>query len=121
MGNPCTSCGACCAHFRVSFYWNDVDPAAGGPTPSNLTTKLTPHHAVMRGTEQQPPRCDALHGKIGEAVRCVIHPLRPSPCRAFQASWADGIHNERCDQARAAHGLAPLSPTGDSRYPPADP
>ncbi|THB82127.1 YkgJ family cysteine cluster protein, partial [Pantoea allii] len=21
ISNPCVSCGACCAHFRVSFYW----------------------------------------------------------------------------------------------------
>ena len=89
--------------------------AAGGLTPPHLTTKLTAHHAVMRGTEQQPPRCVALHGTIGENVRCVIHPLRPSPCRDFQASWVDGVHNERCDRARAAHGLPPLSPPADSR------
>ncbi|MEG6657786.1 YkgJ family cysteine cluster protein, partial [Pseudomonas aeruginosa] len=21
--NPCLTCGACCAHFRVSFYWGE--------------------------------------------------------------------------------------------------
>ncbi len=63
----------------------------------------------MSGTERQPPRCVALHGEIGKDVRCVIHPLRPSPCREFQASWIDGVHNERCDRARAAHGLPPLA------------
>jgi Fe-S-cluster containining protein len=100
MWNPCLTCGACCAFFRASFYWSEADPTAGGLTPPELTTRLTPHHAVMRGTE---------------TVRCVIHPLRPSPCREFQASWVDGLHNERCDRARAAHGLPPLSPPGDSR------
>jgi hypothetical protein len=24
--NPCRSCGACCAHYRVSFYWNGLYP-----------------------------------------------------------------------------------------------
>jgi hypothetical protein len=28
--NPCVSCGACCAHFRVSFYWAEADDAPGG-------------------------------------------------------------------------------------------
>jgi uncharacterized protein len=117
MWNPCITCGACCAYFRASFYWSEADAAAGGITPPHLTTKLTPHHAVMSGTEKQPPRCVALHGEIGTRVRCVIHALRPSPCREFQASWVDGVHNERCDRARAAHGLPPLSPPADTRSP----
>ena len=117
MWNPCITCGACCAYFRASFYWSEAEPNAGGVTPPHLTTKLTHHHAVMRGTEQSPPRCVALHGTIGENVRCVVHPLRPSPCREFQASWVDGVHNERCDRARAAHGLPPLSPPGDTSPP----
>lgn len=56
----------------------------------------------------------ALQGEIGHSVRCSIHPLRASPCRDFQASWVDGVHNERCDRARAAHGLPPLSPDANS-------
>ena len=108
MWNPCLTCGACCAHFRVSFHWSEADPDAGGVTPGDLTAKLTPHHAVMLGTERQPPRCVALDGQIGAAVTCAIHALRPSPCREFQASWVDGVHSERCDRARAAHGLPPL-------------
>ncbi|EEX7666747.1 YkgJ family cysteine cluster protein, partial [Escherichia coli] len=23
--NPCMTCGACCAFFRVSFYWAEAD------------------------------------------------------------------------------------------------
>jgi Fe-S-cluster containining protein len=115
QANPCLTCGACCAHFRVSFYWGEADPAAGGVTPAELTTKLTPHHAVMRGTEHSPPRCIALDGTIGGNVRCTIHPRRPSPCRELTASWVDGVRSERCDRARAAHGLPPLSPSDDAR------
>ena len=108
--NPCLECGACCAFFRISFYWSEADPAAGGLTPPELTTKLTPQRTVMRGTERTPPRCVALEGEIGSCVRCTIHPLRPSPCREFETSWADGVRHERCDRARAAHGLPPLEP-----------
>jgi uncharacterized protein len=43
-------------------------------------------------------------------VTCGIYALRPSPCREFEASWIDGVPSERCDQARAAHGLPPLEP-----------
>lgn len=110
MSNPCLTCGACCAYFRASFYWSEADPAAGGRTPPDLATKLTPYHAVMRGTEIAPPRCVALQGTIGERVQCAIYDARPSPCRELQASWVDGARNERCDRARAAHGLPPLSP-----------
>jgi Fe-S-cluster containining protein len=121
MQNPCITCGACCAYFRASFYWSEADPAAAGATPAHLTTKLTPHLAVMSGTEKQPPRCVALQGEIGKSVLCTIYALRPSPCRELRASWVDGERNERCDRARAAHGLPPLSPLvsppGDTRSP----
>ncbi|HET7609208.1 MAG TPA: YkgJ family cysteine cluster protein [Gammaproteobacteria bacterium] len=119
--NPCLACGACCAFFRASFHWSEADPAGRGLTPAGLTAKLTPHRAVMRGTEKTPPRCVALRGTIGKNVHCAIHALRPSPCREFQASWVDGLHNERCDRARAAHGLPPLSLPGDSRKAPSAP
>jgi hypothetical protein len=108
--NPCLTCGACCAAFRVSFYWSEAGPEAGGLTPAELSVKLTPHHAAMRGTDKTPPRCVALEGEVGQRVRCAIYSLRPSPCREFRASWANGEHSERCDLARAAHGLPPLEP-----------
>ena len=108
--NPCPECGACCAHFRVSFYWSEADSAAGGVTPADLSVKVTAHRAAMRGTETIPARCVALEGEIGKRVRCAIYPLRPSPCREFRASWIDGPRSERCERARAAHGLPPLAP-----------
>ena len=72
--NPCITCGACCAFFRASFYWSEADPAGGGLTPPELTTKLTPHHAVMLGTDKVPPRCVALRGHI-----CRILQRMPTP------------------------------------------
>ena len=108
--NPCIECGACCAHFRVSFHWSEAASAHGGLTPAELTTKVSPHHAAMQGTCGAAPRCVALDGEIGKAVSCRIYAQRPSPCREFEASWVNGVRSERCDAARAAHGLPPLAP-----------
>lgn len=110
MSNPCLSCGACCAFFRASFHWLETDAAPDGVTPAELTEPVTRHLVAMRGTNGKAPRCIALEGSIGQAVRCSIYERRASPCREFQASWVDGVHNERCDRARAVHGLPPLPP-----------
>lgn len=108
--NPCITCGACCAHFRASFYWAETDAAADGTVPVQLTEKLNDFRAVMRGTNGSNPRCIALIGQIGQSVGCSIYPLRASVCRDFKVSWEDGVHNERCDKARAIWGLPPLAP-----------
>jgi Fe-S-cluster containining protein len=110
MSNPCLSCGACCAYFRASFHWLETTAAADGATPNELTMSVSPHLVAMRGTERRPPRCIALEGSIGVSVRCTVYEKRASPCREFRASWVDGVHNERCDRARGAHGLPPLPP-----------
>ncbi|EER5964904.1 YkgJ family cysteine cluster protein, partial [Escherichia coli] len=39
--NPCMTCGACCAFFRVSFYWAEADDA-GGKVPVSLTEQISP-------------------------------------------------------------------------------
>ncbi|MDH4321784.1 MAG: YkgJ family cysteine cluster protein [Desulfobulbaceae bacterium] len=108
--NPCLLCGACCAYFRASFYWAETDDVTPGGVPVMLTEELQPWRRVMLGTNQPQPRCIALQGTIGSDVRCTIHPRRASVCRDFPASWEVGVHNERCDRARAAWGLAPLTP-----------
>jgi uncharacterized protein len=110
MSNPCLSCGACCAFFRASFHWLETTSAPDGMTPAVLTAQVSHHLVAMRGTDRSSPRCIALDGDIGRAVRCTIYERRASPCRDFRASWVDGRHNERCDRARAAHGLPPLPP-----------
>jgi len=108
MSSPCLSCGACCAFFRASFHWLETNAAPDGRVPAELTLPVTRHRVAMRGTERSPPRCIALEGSIGSAVRCSVYEKRASPCRDFQASWADGRHNPDCDRARAAHRLPPL-------------
>ncbi|MFP4323197.1 MAG: YkgJ family cysteine cluster protein [Anaerolineales bacterium] len=119
--NPCLTCGACCAHFRVSFYWSEADPAQGGTVPAEMTQPLPPLRRCMRGTDALQPRCIALEGDIGHAVRCTIYAQRPSPCREFALDWTpDGqLHYTpedlaRCTAARAAWGLPPLLEPDDN-------
>lgn len=64
----------------------------------------------MNGTDKKHrPKCDLLRGKIGELATCQIYACRPTPCREFAASFVDGKKNLRCDEARKAHGLSPLT------------
>ena len=110
VSHPCLSCGACCAHFRISFHWSEAEPGLGGSVPIALTEPLRRHERVMRGTSQAAPRCVALDAEIGVRSRCSIHPLRPSVCRAVDASWEFGAASPQCDKARIAHGLPVLTP-----------
>ena len=109
--HPCQRCGACCAKWRVQFYWREAERGdSPHPVPAGLYEELDDIRRAMRGTTaKHRPRCVALGGRIGEEVGCKVYENRPSPCRAFQASFEDGIKNPRCDEARAAHGLRPLT------------
>ena len=91
--NPCLSCGACCAHFRVSFYWGECQ-SAGGLVPDHLTVAISPYLVAMQGTEQKPVRCTALLGEVGCGTRCTVYrlgeprshsPSRGSPRRLWVA------------------------------------
>lgn len=104
MSQDCQSCGACCASYRVSFYWAESDEHPNGHVPAALTTPISPYRIAMRGTDAKPVRCVALQGCIGEAVSCSIYEQRSSTCRDFNAG------DERCAQARRRHGLPALPP-----------
>jgi Fe-S-cluster containining protein len=106
-GNPCLECGACCAFYRVSFYWGEVDVEDAG-VPIELTGKLSPHRSFMLGTNTPNPRCIALMGIIGKKVFCSVHSRRPSVCRDFLPSWQEGESQQACDKARAQFNLPPL-------------
>ncbi|MFV8816553.1 YkgJ family cysteine cluster protein [Haliea sp. E17] len=101
------SCGACCAFFRVSFYWGEAQ-SAGGRVPDNLTEQVSPTRSCMRGTNDRSPRCVALLGDVGSGVRCTIYENRPAPCHDFRINGEQGLPNPDCDRARAAYGLAPV-------------
>ena len=100
--NPCISCGACCAAFRVDFSSQELRHE-GGCVPEGLAERLNDGLYRMRGTDYTPPRCAALSGKIGEQVRCGIYEWRPNPCHELQAGTSS------CNYARRQHGLAALT------------
>jgi Fe-S-cluster containining protein len=100
--STCVTCGACCAGYRVSFYWSEADPSAGGRVPPELVEPVSPFLVCMAGTKHDGGRCVALSGMIGTEVSCTIYADRSSACREF------GDESARCDQARARHGLPPL-------------
>lgn len=113
MQHPCLSCGACCAHYRVSLHWSEAEPESGAPdlggrVPIALTETFGPHQRSMRGTWAKQPHCVALQGVVGTSVGCSIYDDRPSACRDLRMSWEDGGPNPQCGQARIAYGLAPL-------------
>ncbi len=110
INNPCISCGACCAYFRVSFYWAE-SAEAGGVVPQALTEQVTPFLSCMQGTNSKSPRCVALEGEIGQSVSCSIYLNRPTPCHEFDQSGLNGVSNEACDRARAQYGLPPVDLT----------
>ncbi len=109
--HPCQSCGACCASYRVSFYWREAEPGdSEHPVPPNYWQDAGERARILKGTDDKHhPKCIALKGRIGEFVTCEIYHNRPSPCRNFQASYETGAHVPRCDEARAKHGLKPLT------------
>lgn len=96
----CQRCGACCASYRVSFYWAEAEVHG---LPAALVQPLTPVYACLAGTHQAAPRCEALSGEVGRAVACAAYAQRPSPCREVQPG------DDKCLRARARHGL-PLPP-----------
>lgn len=104
MSQACLSCGACCAAFRVSFYWAETDAHPQGSVPHDRTIAISPYHVAMQGTQQPQPRCCALVGEIGQSVSCAIYAQRSSTCRDFEAGDA------HCNTARTKHGLPPLYP-----------
>jgi len=97
--NVCQHCGACCAFFRVSFYWAE---APQRELPASCTEQVDRHLASMIGTNGPAPRCCALQGEVGQQVACLVYPARPSPCREIQPG------DEKCNQARARYGLGSL-------------
>ncbi len=61
--NPCISCGACCAYFRVSFYWAED---GSGTVPVSMTEKLNDFMRYMKGTNEPHLQCINLCGEIGK-------------------------------------------------------
>ena len=104
--NPCFNCGACCRHFRISFYQGETDAFPGGYVPAQLTEQLTPFMVCMKGTAAGNAPCCALQPDN----RCAVYQARPSVCRQYRL-WDDsGAPNPDCQRLRKAIGLPPLEP-----------
>jgi len=101
--NPCMSCGACCALYRVDFHESEARAILQWVVPVIGKT------VRMRGTDASEPRCAALIGEVGVGVSCRIYPNRPSPCREFAPLAPLGVGSPECDRARRRYGLPPLS------------
>lgn len=101
------NCGACCAMYRVSFYWGEADDAPSGWVPVDTTEQLTPTMRCMRGTSSKTPRCEQLKGNIPGAL-CGIYENRPSVCRELEPFDADGKPTDQCTRARRVYGLLPV-------------
>ena len=97
--NPCLSCGACCAYYRITFH---TDEALA--IPAEYLEQIQPEVSCMKGTNNYPPRCSALRGEVGQQVSCAIYENRPSPCREFNEYELDGTPNMRCFKLR---GITP--------------
>jgi Fe-S-cluster containining protein len=100
MSTICTQCGACCASYRVSFYWAEAEAKQ---IPSDLTQQVNHFFSCMRGTNQAQPHCIALSGVVGKSVSCSIYEQRLDPCKEVIAG------DEKCNTARLKHGLAALN------------
>jgi Fe-S-cluster containining protein len=109
--HPCQKCGACCAYFRVNFYWREAEPTdTQKAVPQGLWVEASDNLRCMKGTDQKHnPKCVALKGRIGKFVACSIYTHRSSTCKKFEASYENNTHQPRCDEARAKHGLRPLT------------
>ena len=94
----CTRCGACCASFRVSFYFAE---AKAHELPDAYIERINERFSCMAGTNAPSPRCTALTGTVGESVKCAVYGARTSTCRDLQPGDA------QCLKARAKHGLPP--------------
>lgn len=120
--NPCLSCGACCAHFRVSFYCGEVDGENGGIVPQSMVRQISPLRVCMAGTEQGGGRCVALRGELGQpGIHCDIYLNRPTPCREFEVWQPDGSVNPDCQRLRATLGLPSIAARPDAENDPQGP
>lgn len=104
--NPCQSCGVCCTHFRISFFYGECD-SNGGIVPSKLVIPINNTFVAMKGSEHGG-RCIALTGEIGKNIGCSIYENRPSSCRKFHVWDEEGTPNPKCQTLREKAGLPQL-------------
>jgi Fe-S-cluster containining protein len=100
--NICLSCGACCAAYRVSFYWSEAKELG---LEDEMTEMVNSWRACMAGTNRRSPLCRGLQGIVGRQVFCLVYAKRPAPCRELQPG------DDKCNRARIRHGLDTIPPS----------
>jgi Fe-S-cluster containining protein len=115
---PCQTCDACCAAFRVSFYWAESDETPADSVPADTTCQVAPLLCAMKGTDQLQRRCVAVRGDVGVPVWCAIYVRRPSVCHEVAPSGHNGAADSGCvlpgagmeqKQLRHVYDLAPAT------------
>ena len=114
--NPCLDCGACCAHFRVSFYIGELAGENGGQVPLDVEPVLGRELGLERlevngrgqwgaGRLDRPPglggghrllgcrllsvfACGAGQARTSRPRRTAQHCTRPTPRKRAGASVA---------------------------------
>lgn len=104
--NPCKTCGVCCTHFRITFFYGECD-SNGGKVPTDLVIPINNNYVAMKGSEYGG-RCTALTGEIGKNIGCSIYENRPSSCRKFHVWDEFGTPNPKCQELREKAGLPQL-------------
>lgn len=92
-GEPCRSCGVCCAHSSAWPRFTLESDAEIARIPEALIA------ADSSGMRCEGERCAALSGEIGVATTCTIYAVRPIVCRDCLPG------DDACTIARAARGL----------------
>ena len=72
--SACLTCGACCCHYRVSFYWQEAEQR--GLEDKDLV-QVTPLRVCFRG--MGPPRRPVGHVTGGGGSRAMCSQLQPLP------------------------------------------
>lgn len=104
--SPCSKCGLCCKHFRVSFPIGEIDGHGSNiNVPISHVVKLNDFRAVMKGTDTVEKKCIAFKEENGY-TSCAIYQNRPSGCREFPVWEKDGSVNPKCNELRKKAGLS---------------
>ena len=100
MIDPCSNCGVCCSHFRISFHWLETASDSFN-VPTEMTSKINDHLVCMKGTEAGGKPCIALN----QEGRCSIYNNRPSACRDYKVWDEQGEPNQACQKLREKNGI----------------
>ena len=77
-------------NFAFRFTGREVDPEQAARSPPALTVPVDPYRASPCAAPKPARALRRLRVMWG-CVACAICAQRPSPCRDFAVSWANGV------------------------------